>query len=376
MDSRERVTRAITFDRPDLVPYVGYTLTSDVFPLLALTPSTWQPREPYYPYITSTELALHTWRSKKKLPRGWIKTKHAAIDEWGIVWERYGTFTTQGQVIEPAVKTWDELATMTVPDARDPARYSTFTRLSRLVARKRYKLGSLYHYLFEMYHFLRGWEASMRDIVRPDAHVYELIQKLHDYFMSMADEWITRGVDGIMLVDDLGGQHEPLLSPRAFARLFLPKYKELIRFCHDHGKHVFLHSCGDVREVMPALVDAGLDVFQFDSPDMTGIEWCSEHFGGKACFQDIVDIQNVIPAGKGTRDDIIQYVKRLIFHLGRFDGGLILSEYGTPRDLNPQPGAFKTMHGACKKYGRYPLDMQALGIQENAPETLTGNGDR
>ena len=109
---------------------------------------------------------------------------------------------------------------------------------------------------------------------------------------------------------------------------------------------------------MPALVGAGIDVFQFDSPDMTGIEWCAEHFGGKVTFMDVVDIQNVIPDGKGTPEGITIYTKRLIDQLGRFDGGLILSEYPTPKDLHPQPRAFKIVHDAWKQYSKYPLQAE------------------
>jgi uroporphyrinogen decarboxylase len=361
VNSRERVRRAIAFEKPDRVPYVGFTLATDLFPMIQLTPSSWQPKEPYMPYVSSLELALRLWRSKRKLPKGWIQTKHQAIDEWGIVWERFGTFTTQGQVIEPAIKTWDDLPNLKVPDPRDPARYSTFTKLGKLLGGKKFKTGSLAgHFLFEMFHFLRGWENSMRDIVRPPKQAGELLDTLCDFYLAIADEWIQRGVDGIMIVDDLGGQREPLLSPRAFQSLFLPRYKRIIDYCHDHGKPVILHSCGDVREIMPLLVDAGLDVFQFDSPDMTGIEWCSEHFGGKVAFMDVVDIQNVIPAGKGTLDDVVKYTKRLIYNLGRFDGGLLLNQYPTPGDLRPQKGAFKVMQQACKQFGKYPLDLQRL----------------
>jgi hypothetical protein len=357
VNGKKRVLKAIEFDRPDRVPYAGFRLDTDLIPMILLTPKTWQPTALYFPYVSPLELSLGTWRSKRRLPRHWIHTKHQAIDEWGIVWERFGTFTSQGQVIDPPIKTWENLESLHVPDPRDPHRYRLFTRLGKLFPRK-FKTGDLSHFLFERYHFLRGWENSMRDLVRPSPQVESLLNMLCDYFMAVADEWIQRGVDGILLVDDLGGQREPLMSPKAFQSLFFPRYKKIIEYCHDHGKPVFLHSCGDVREVMPALVEAGIDVFQFDSPDMTGIEWCAENFGGKVAFMDVVDIQNVIPDGKGTPEGIIAYTKRLIHQLGRFDGGLILSEYPTPKDLHPQPRAFGIMHGAWKRFGRYPLNVE------------------
>jgi len=359
MNSRERVQRAVNFDKPDRVPFVNNSPGTDILPMIPLVPTSWQPREPYLPYITYLEHAFRTWRPKRKLPKGWIKTKHQAIDEWGVVWEIYGTFTMHGQVVDPPIKTWDDLEKLSMPNPRDPARYSLFTKLAKLLPRK-YKLGSVRNFLFEEYHFLRGWENTMKDIVKAPKQAHELLDKLQDYYLAVAEEWIQRGVDGIELIDDLGGQREPLMSPRAFENLFLPRYKKIINYCHDQGKHVFLHSCGDLREIMPLLVNAGLDVFQFDSPDMTNIEYCSSKFGGKVAFMDVVDIQHVIPAGKGTPADIIKYVKRLIYNFARLDGGLILTQYSTPKDLQPQKHAFKIMHAAAKKYGKYPLDLDAL----------------
>ncbi|HME52739.1 MAG TPA: uroporphyrinogen decarboxylase family protein [Candidatus Lokiarchaeia archaeon] len=360
MNSRERVKRAIDFEKPDRVPYAGFTLGTDVFPLLPMVSRKWQPREPYMPYVTPLETTLGLWKSKRKLPKGWYKAKHLAIDEWGVVWQRYGAISNLGQVFEAPIKSWDDLDKLEMPDPRDPGRYSVFTRLAKVIARKRYTFGALGNFLWERYHFLRGWENSMRDVVKKPKQMHELLDRLAEYFMAVADEWIKRGVNAVMATDDLGGQHEPLMSPTAYKELFLPRFKKIIDYCHDHGVHVLLHSCGDLRELMPSLIDAGLDVFQFDGPDQTGIEYCSEHFGGKVTFMDVVDIQNVMPATRGTALDIVQYTKRLIYYLGRFDGGLISTEYASPSVLRPQKGGFKEMHATIKKHGKYPLDIESL----------------
>lgn len=361
MNSRERVQRAVDFQKPDRVPYTGLTLASDILPLALLTPRNWQPSEGYFPYVQKMELDFGTWRSKKRLPWGWIKKKHEAIDEWGVIWERHGAITTLGQVLEGPIKTWDDLDTFTPPDPHVPGRYSLMTKIAKLVGRKRYRLPSLGNCLWERYHFLRGWENSMMDVARPNPNVERLLDMLVEYFEGVAQEWIDRGVvDGIIAVDDLGGQGEPLMSPRSFNKLFKPRYERIAKLCHDHGKHFFMHSCGDVKALAPSLVEAGLDCFQFDGPDQTGIEWCSEHLGGKVAFMDVVDIQNVLPAGKGTHEDIVNYVKKLIYYLARFDGGLIGCEYATVNVLKAQPNAYKVMRRTFREFGKYPLDMERL----------------
>ncbi|MBN2149990.1 MAG: hypothetical protein JW839_00960 [Candidatus Lokiarchaeota archaeon] len=361
MNSRERVKRAIEFGRPDRVPYYGLTLASDVMPMTIITPKSWQPEPPYMPYVDQLELTFGTWRSKRKLPRGWIKTKHVAIDEWGVVWERNGAITSLGQVLDSPIKTWDDLERYQLPDPHNPARYSLFAALGKVLGRKRYKLASIGNFLFERFHFLLGWEGSMRAIVKSPKQAGELLDTLTEYYIAVAGEWIQRGVDAIITTDDLGGQNEPLISPAAYQRLFVPRVKRVIDYCHDHGVHFILHSCGDVRELMPALIDARLDAFQFDGPDQTGIEYCSEHFGGKVAFVNVVDIQNVMPATRGSSDRIVDYVKKMIYYLARFDGGLVGTEYISRGVLKPVKDGFKIMHDAYKQFGAYPLDLARLG---------------
>ncbi|MHA1369512.1 MAG: uroporphyrinogen decarboxylase family protein [Promethearchaeota archaeon] len=359
MNSFERVKRAIEFECPDRVPYFGI-LKSDLFPMFLLTPRSWQPPEPYMPYVHPLELRLGVWRSKRKLPKGWLRSKHVAIDEWGVVWERHGGITTLGQVIDYPIKTWDQLVDFITPDPRNPQRFSLLTKLSKILGRNKYKLGSFGNFFFERYHFLRGWESTMRDLVKQPKQAHLLLERLAEYYMAIAEEWIARGVNGIIATDDLGGQAEPLMSPIAFRKFFAPYFKKIIDFCHDNGVHFMLHSCGDIKQIMPILVEIGVDVFQFDAPDQTGIEFCSENYGGKVAFMNVVDIQNVLPRDKGSSQDITTYVVKMIYYLGRFDGGLIGQEYPTPKVLKPHKNAYKIMRSAYKKYGKYPLDLTRL----------------
>ena len=363
MKSRERVKRAIEFDRPDRIPYFAIMpWNSDLFPLFPITPRNWQPKKPYMPYVQPLEIKTGAWLSKRRLPRGWLRRKHIAIDEWGVIWERNGAITTLGQVIDEKapLKNWSALDEFKIPDPRNPQRFGLLGNLSKILGRNKYKVGSIGNFFFERYHFLRGWQNTMVDMVKPNSNVENLLDLLLEYYLAITDEWIKRGADGIICTDDLGGQAEPLMSPRSYKRLFIPRVKKIIEYCHDHGVHFMMHSCGDVRELMALLVDAGLDVFQFDGPDQTGVEWCGEHFGGKVAFMNVVDIQNVIPADKGTPKDIENYVKRMIYYLGRQDGGLIGQEYATPGVLKPQKNAYRIMRKAYKKFGKYPLDIENL----------------
>ena len=68
--------------------------------------------------------------------------------------------------------------------------------------------------------------------------------------------------DGIWLYEDLGYKNGLIASPRVLRKLILPFYAEIVEFFHDQGLKVVLHSCGNVTQGVPIIVDAGFDALQ------------------------------------------------------------------------------------------------------------------
>lgn len=63
MRAAERVAKALSFEKPDRVPFIGYNgispLRSDILPLFPLTPNTWQPsKTEYYPHLHTLRKVL------------------------------------------------------------------------------------------------------------------------------------------------------------------------------------------------------------------------------------------------------------------------------------------------------------------------------
>jgi len=61
--------------------------------------------------------------------------------------------------------------------------------------------------------------------------------------------------------DDLGSQDRPFMSPVVFKEIFKPRYKKMWDFVRDNSNcKIFLHSCGSIYELIPDLIDAGLEI--------------------------------------------------------------------------------------------------------------------
>ena len=65
--------------------------------------------------------------------------------------------------------------------------------------------------------------------------------------------------DGVWMYEDLGYKGGLFCSPQVFAELFFPYYREMVEFFHSLGLPVVLHSCGNVTEALPLIVEAGFD---------------------------------------------------------------------------------------------------------------------
>jgi uroporphyrinogen decarboxylase len=58
--------------------------------------------------------------------------------------------------------------------------------------------------------------------------------------------------------DDLGFRTNTLISPRIIRRHILPQYKRVIGLIRAAGKPFLWHSCGNIFQIMPDVIDLGI----------------------------------------------------------------------------------------------------------------------
>ena len=81
------------------------------------------------------------------------------------------------------------------------------------------------------------------------------LAKLESYLGAVGD-----CIDIIVFGDDLGMQTGPQVSPAMYREFFKPRHRLLWQRAKQlAGVKVMLHCCGGVRELLPDLIDAGLD---------------------------------------------------------------------------------------------------------------------
>jgi uroporphyrinogen decarboxylase len=66
--------------------------------------------------------------------------------------------------------------------------------------------------------------------------------------------------DEISWPDDMGYKQHQFFSPTMYRQIVKPVHKRAADWAHARGVRVELHSCGDVRPLIPDLVDIGIDM--------------------------------------------------------------------------------------------------------------------
>jgi len=265
--------------------------------------------------------------------------------EWGFRWERLDD--TMGQPTNPPIADWDMLTQYRPPDANAPGR---FDHMADFVRRNntKYLIGELGISGLNLVTFLRGFAETMEDLYLEPERMMALIHMVYDFEIGIIEGFCRYDIDAVSFSDDLGTQQSLMLAPDMWRKVFKPLYKKQFDIVHSHGKDVYFHSCGYVYPIIQDLIDIGVDVFNFNQPDLLGIDHLNRDFGGKVSFACPVDHQTV--AITGTREEIFGYVRHLKDTLGAHNGGLIgyIEEYSS---VGMKPESFASICEAFETIG-------------------------
>ncbi|MBY8988467.1 MAG: hypothetical protein KGD61_08430 [Candidatus Lokiarchaeota archaeon] len=172
--------------------------------------------------------------------------------------------------------------------------------------------------LLEMSTRLRGVEKFFMDLYLEKKTAGALIDKILEYKFAYWD--ITLDAFGkreviISESDDYGTESSLLISPKMLKDIFFPRLKKLFKFIKEKNPkaRIFFHSCGAIREIIPDLIDIGVDILnpiQYKAAGM-GLKNLKKDFGKEIVFWGGgIDTQKILPFGTTTA--VKDEVKRVL----------------------------------------------------------------
>ncbi len=196
--------------------------------------------------------------------------------------------------------------------------------------------------LFEMHQRVRGMTNAMMDPLLYPANSDKLIGKLADLKIEFWDEALNELGDVVDIVgegDDYGTQQSQLISPEQFRDFYKPHFSRILSFIKQKAPKVKLifHSCGNVRPIIPDLIEMGVDILNPVHITATGMEpfQLKKDFGDSMVFWGGgVDTQRVLPSG--TIQDVQDDVKRNIEALAPGGGFVFNTVHNIQAEVPPE----------------------------------------
>jgi len=205
---------------------------------------------------------------------------------------------------------------------------------------------------FLVYKELRGEEQAFLDLlVNPDI-VHYCLDKLFE--LAYQDtlrifEAIPGAVKITYVAEDLGGQDGIMYAPEQCREFLFPRMKRMMDLTRQHGAFVFTHSDGSFREVIPDLIEMGVQVLNPIQWRCKGMEreGLKRDFGDRLVFHGGLDNQHTIPFG--APEEVRREVQDNYRILGA-GGGYILAPCHNIQAVTP-PENIVAMYEAGYEYG-------------------------
>ena len=174
---------------------------------------------------------------------------------------------------------------------------------------------------FEKANFARGIENFLADMAGDPEYAQRMLDFIIHKNMVMLENIIhTPGIDGILLGSDWGSQRDLLMSPESWRKMIAPGEKKEYDLVHSAGLDVWLHSCGDIRKILPDISDMGVDVLNPVQPECMDIFELKEKYGSTLTFWGGISTQQTLPYG--TAEEVASETRRVAEEMAK-SGGFI-----------------------------------------------------
>lgn len=258
------------------------------------------------------------------------------VDEWGCTFNNPQDGII-GIVHKPLVKDWRDLEKVQPPEDMlhpDKESINRFCRES-----DRFVLAAHVVRPFERLQFIRTMEQALVDLMEQPPELFELLDRMHSFYCQEVEVWARTDIDAVALMDDWGTQQALLLHPEIFRRIFKPMYRDYVEIARSYGKYVFMHSDGFITEIIPDLIEVGIDALNAQIFCM-GVEDLGKKFKGRITFWGEIDRQHLLVQGRET--EIEAAVHSVWQHLYAAGGVIAQCEFG----LEARPENIRTVFAA------------------------------
>lgn len=266
------------------------------------------------------------------------------IDEWGIRRKFTGMYweivcsPLKGSTIDDLDRyKWPDPDTIDIKEVegiRDEARY-LYENTDYVICGEHPVYG-----IFELGCWLCGFEDFLMKMALDPDYIKKFFERVLEYQKKVIEiyyKFLGPYIHYTSSGDDFATQTSSFISPGMFEEFIKPYLKERIVYTKKFTKAAFLHhSCGNVFNLIPGLIDAGVEILNPIQPvsESMSPERLKTTYGHKICFHGGLDTQAILPFG--TEEIIKQEVKKLIEIMAKNGGYIFAAAHNIQEDVPPE----------------------------------------
>lgn len=254
---------------------------------------------------------------------------HHKRDQFGVSWlmDQRGDFGVVDKILlpEPTLNNY----TFPEPDEADIR-----NKCEWLISKENTGLFTMFGIgfsLFERAWSLRGMENLLMDFILEPDFVNQLLEQICDYNLKVIQIALEYPIDCIYFGDDWGQQHGLIMGPAHWRRFLKPHLAKMYHLAKSNGKFICQHSCGDIHEVFPDVIEIGLDIYNTFQPEIYDAAAFKNEFGDHLTIYGGVSTQHVLP--HGSPDQVRIETRHMMDILGQNGGYICAPTHAVPDDV-------------------------------------------
>jgi len=198
---------------------------------------------------------------------------------------------------------------------------------------------------------LFGMEKTLMDMyINPPLwkKASEKIMEFNMAFIEKMYETAGNRIDFFRIGEDYGTQRGLLFGPDQWKEFIQPTLLEMTSIPKKHGSLYYQHTCGAVRDLIPLLIETGVDVLDPIQVLAEGMEPAAlkQDFGDRLTFSGGIDEQQILPGG--TPAEVREEVLRILDILGPGGGYFLGSTHNFQEDIPTEN--IKAMYAAAREW--------------------------
>lgn len=210
---------------------------------------------------------------------------------------------------------------------------------------------SFWHDLIDVF----GMENMFIGMYTNPKLVHYALDRIMDYYMEVNTRIFEESADLIdifFLGNDFGSATGPLLDVNLFNQFIVPQLKRLSDLGHRFGLKVMMHCCGGFRELIPSMIDSGLDGLHAIQPSCRGMDLgeLKAEFGDKILFNGCIDSNLVLI--QGSTDHVRKECMKVLDIMKPGGGFIAGASHDYILEETPVENV-STMFETIKTYGKY-----------------------